>query len=141
MRFALFITILALALPLPLQAKKKDRKPAGKMPSRVVTLVCRQDDQGPDSAVGLARLTVDLRDSNRGNFGLTIYLRNEQGYDTKTLHGSYTTVPGGYVLRARWNGLPDRTLVDIHAHSEEKTSLPGFAEKQGCGITGELESL
>lgn len=136
---------LALALALfaiPAHAKpKSSRKPAdAKASYRAINMSCR-DDAGEISALGLAHLGVDTKNSDTGFFGLTLYVRTSKGQLTpKSLTGAFTTVPDGYILKAAWPGLPGDQLF-LHLHPRDKTSLPGVIGKLSCGVESLLEQL
>jgi hypothetical protein len=118
---------------------KVSRKIANKMPSRVLTFVCRSGEGEPENVVALTHMSIGLHDPNVGAFSSSIYVRNEKGYLPKTITGTYTTVPNGYVLRTKYQGLTGEFTL-IHVHPAEKTILPGLSEKQTCEVTGQLES-
>lgn len=143
--------VLALTVILPAEAGaakngaakdkgKVSRKIANKMPSRVLTFVCRATEGDPESVIGLTHMSVGLHDANTGAFSSSVYLRTEKGYLPKTITGTYTTVPSGYVFRTKWQGILGEFTM-IHIHPAEKTIFPGMTDKQSCEVTGQLESL
>jgi hypothetical protein len=147
MRFlALFLTLFVL-MPAEAGAKKAaakekakvSRKIANKMPSRVLTFICRSGEGEPENVIGLTHMSIGLHDVNTGAFSSSIYLRTEKSYLPRTITGTYTTVPGGFVLRTKWQGILGEYTM-IHVHPAEKTAFPGMNDKQACEVTGQLES-
>lgn len=143
---ALFFSLLAAAaISSPLLAGAKEKAPArkpaeSKASYRAVSLSCR-DENNDVAALGLAHLAVDLKNTDTGFFGLTIYVRTGRGQlAPKTLSGAFTTVPDGYVLKAAWPGAPGDQLF-LHLHPRDKTMLPGVPGKLGCAVDGQLEQL
>lgn len=156
MRFLALLTALFIAMPAEAGAKdatrkasakpelsaaraKAARKIANKMPSRVLTYVCRASDGEPESVIALTHMSISLNDANTGAFSSSIYLRTEKGYLPRTITGTYTTVPNGFILRTKWQGIFGEYTM-IHIHPAEKTAFPGVSEKQSCEVTGQLES-
>ena len=151
MRFLTLILALSVILPAEAGAKAKKteaaakekakvgRKIANKMPSRVLTFVCRSGEGEPENVIALTHMSIGLHDPNVGAFSSSIYVRTEKGYLPKTITGTYTTVPNGFVLRTKYQGLTGEFTL-IHVHPAEKTNLPGLSEKQSCEVTGQLES-
>jgi hypothetical protein len=123
----------------PKSKSKVSRKIANKLPSRVLTFVCRPGEGEPESVIGLTHMSIGLRDTNAGAFSSSIYLRTEKGYLPKTITGTYTTVPGGYIFRTKWQGLLGEYTM-IHVHPAERSALPGIADKQICEVSAQLES-
>jgi hypothetical protein len=146
MRFILFLLAFTLALPAEAGRKssyppapfQESRKPASKMPTKIMTFVCREED-GTENGIGIASMLVNLQDDTLGTFGMNLYLRSGKGYANKTLNGAYTSVPGGYVFRTRWDSSSDQYIL-INVHPRERTAFPGFTAKQQCEISGQLES-
>jgi hypothetical protein len=139
MRMFLPLLALFLALPQGAEAAPKNRKIANKTPSRVLNFVCRESAESPETVVGMAHMSVDLRDETVGAFSMSVYVKNEKGYAAKTITGTYTTVPGGFIYRAKWpSATGDYTL--LHVHPGDKSSVPGLGNKQGCEVTGQLDS-
>lgn len=148
MRFAtLFLALtLALGASVPAHAAKKEsakeRKPAanGKAVYRVISLDCRDENNQP-TALGLAQLSVDIKNNDVGYFGLTLYVRTGKGNLTpKSLSGAYTSVPDGFVLQAAWPGAPGDQIF-IHLHPRDKTLLPGVNAKLTCASDAQLDQL
>lgn len=136
----LMLLLLALTLSMPaLAGSKTKRKPANKMPSRVLNFICREAAEAPESVVGMAHMSIDLRDETVGAFSMSIYVRNEKGYTPKTLSGTYTTVPGGFVFRAKWASVFGEYTM-LHIHPGDKSSIPGLTNKQTCELGGQLVS-
>lgn len=115
----------------------KARKPANARGAyRVVSLECRSEDN-TQSGFGLAHLTADPSDANVGTFGATIYLRSSTNQVLqKALQGSYTVVPGGYVLRSQW---PSPEYHFFNLHRADRTSFPGVPGRHACVATGHLD--
>jgi hypothetical protein len=120
------------------KAQKINRETASKMPSRVLSFLCRESPDSSEGAIGMAHMSIDLRDSTLGAFSMSLYLRSPDGYQARTLSGTYTTVPGGFIFRTRWQG-PSSNFVLIHLHPGDKTLFPGLP-KQSCELSGQLES-
>lgn len=151
MRFLTFILALSVIMPVEAgaAAKKKEavakekaklsRKIANKMPSRVLTFLCRESEGEPENVIALTHMSIGLHDANTGAFSSSIYVRTEKGYLPKSITGTYTTVPNGFVLRTKWSGMLGEYTM-IHVHPAEKTSFPGVSNKQSCEVTGQLES-
>lgn len=147
MRFATLFLALTLALgatvtPAHAAKKAKERKPAatGKAVYRVISLDCRDESNQP-TALGLAQLSVDIKNNDTGFFGLTLYVRTGKGtLSPKSLSGAYTTVPDGYILQASWPGAPGDQIF-LHLHPRDKTSLPGVNAKLSCAAEAQLEQL
>lgn len=116
------------------------RNLANKGPSRVLTLVCRDGEGGPENVIGLASMSPDL-DNPRGTFGMQLYVRTENGYTPKALNGTYSNVPNGFIFNTRWKNAQGGDFTLLHVHPREKTDIPGLAGKQSCEIAGQLESL
>lgn len=122
------------------QAKKAKRSIAtNNLPSRVITFVCREEEGAPESALGLTHMNVDLRDKSTGAFSTSLYLRSEKGFTPRNISGTYTTAPGGFILRAKWPG-GQGDYVIVHIHPNEKTKFPGQPAEQACEVTALLES-
>jgi len=128
-----------LAMPAATQAAPKNRKIANKMPSRVLNFVCREAADAPETVIGMAHMSIDLRDETVGAFSMSVYVKNEKGYTPKTITGTYTTVPGGFVYRAKWPNVTGEYTL-IHVHAGDKSSIPGLGNKQVCEVTGQLDS-
>jgi hypothetical protein len=141
MRSVFLILALSLLAPLAHAKTKTTRKPADSKASyRAVSLSCREES-GEVVALGLAHLAVDLKNSDTGFFGLTLYVRTSKGQlSPKTLNGAFTTVPDGYVLKASWPGAPGDQLF-LHLHPRDKTILPGVSGKLSCATDGQVEQL
>lgn len=151
MRFLALFMALSVIMPTDAGAKDVARKAspkpkasaaraiANKMPSRVLTFVCRSAEGEPENVVALTHMSIGLHDANTGAFSSSIYLRTEKGYLPRTITGTYTTVPNGFVLRSKLQGLTGEFTM-IHVHPAEKTIFPGMNDKQACEVTGQLES-
>jgi hypothetical protein len=151
MRFLTLFVALSVIVPAEAGAKdiarKSSAKPkasaaraiANKMPSRVLTFVCRAGEGEPENVVALTHMSIGLHDANTGAFSSSIYVRTEKGYLPRTITGTYTTVPNGFVFRTKWQGLTGEYTM-IHVHPAEKTAFPGMSDKQICEVTGQLES-
>jgi hypothetical protein len=106
----------------------------------VIIFTCRDPDSGAENAIGLTHMNIDMRDNSTGAFSMSLYLRQDKGFVTKSVTGSYTTVPNGYIFRTKWRSLQGEFAM-IHVHPAEKTSFPGLAGKQSCEVSGQLEAL
>ncbi len=147
MRFLLMIV--GLTFSLPLEAARPDapkapkvpgaRKVANKFPTRVLTFVCHDADNHT-AVMGIANMTIDIRDSSAGAFAASAYFRGEKGYTTKNLFGSFTSVPQGYVLRTKMKGSFGEFSL-LHLHPAEKSTLPGIQDSLSCEVSAELESI
>jgi hypothetical protein len=89
----------------------------------------------------MASMLTDPRDPTVGTFGMSLYLSSgkEAAYPMKTLSGTYTTVPSGYVFRAYWDN-SSREYTFLNVHPRERTLFPSLNTKLACGLTGQLET-
>jgi hypothetical protein len=133
----LWIYLLVL-LPVFAEAKPK-RKPANNTnPAKVLTFQCHEEESGDLAALGVAHMSLDLRDSTTGSFSMSFYLKTGKTFSSKTLIGTFTTVPEGFVYRTQWN--PNSNYTLIHLHPADKTSVPGKKEKMACEVNASIES-
>lgn len=147
MRLMLFILTFTFALPAQATVKPKaeakqvktQRDPSSNLPSRVLTFRCHDFSEDSENILGMAHMSIDLRDSTVGAFSMSLYVRTPKGYTPKTLTGTYTSVPGGFIFRAKWRNANGDYLL-LHAHPGDKSQIPGLNAKQSCEILGQLES-
>ncbi len=134
-----YLLILAL-FSFPAEAAKTKRKPANSnSPAKVLTFECKAEDSDDVAALGVAHMNLDLRDSTVGSFSMSLYWKAGKTFSSKTLIGTFTTVPEGFVYRSQWsNGAP---YTFIHLHPADRTSLPTKKEKLQCTATASLESF
>jgi hypothetical protein len=135
----IFVLLLAL-FTFSAEAAKTKRKPANtNSPSKVVTFTCKAEDSDEVAALGVTHMNLDLRDSTIGSFSMSLYWKSGKTFSSKTLVGTFTTVPEGFVYRAQWNTGAPFTL--IHLHPADRTVIPAKREKMQCEATASLESF
>lgn len=132
---ALIFSFLILAFALPAHAKKT-RKPSNKGPKKIYTFVCK-DDSEEDTLIGIANLSVDMRDPNVGIAATTIFVKKQKDFQSANFTGRLSSVPGGFVIIGKPSFFPD--IIKLNIHPNEQTTLPGLP-LQNCSITGQMES-
>ena len=132
----IFLFALALCFSLPAEAKHA-RALANSGEKLVLGFHCNRSDSGELTAVGLASLTPSNKDRELGNFSVSLHLKNRKSPLSKSLQGTYTTVPEGVILRTPWESANKFTL--IHLHPAEATRFPGVEGNHACEIDQKLE--
>jgi hypothetical protein len=131
------LLFIALSFTLIAEASPKKRQPANRFPTRAYTIACRGEEA--DNLIALVRVTLDTKDRTTGLASATAYIREAKGYRVAELHGRFTKVANEeLVLTLRQGfGAPFEFLLD----PAKESTVPGFAEKQSCEVTGKMESL
>ncbi len=142
MKLLTLVMVFFLSLPVS-EAKeasgKAKRKPANNnSPAKVLTFQCKDADSDELAAIGIAHMSLDLRDTSIGTFSMSFYWKSGKTFLSKTLMGTFTTVPEGFVYRTQWGATSPYTL--IHIHPADKTTIPVKKEKLQCEGAASLDS-